>query len=287
LLNTTPKKRKKTNIDYRERTHFASIDAAREWVECFVLDGVSSSALISNTITNNRAEILWGGGLHFWDGAVASVSNTIFWNNSASNGPEISLDVWDLPTTLTIDYCDVTGGQGSVLVYPGCTVNWGANMIDTDPLFAEPPADDFHLTIDSPCKAAGSLVAGLPQIDFEGDPRVAQGATDIGADEFYYHLYHTGTAVPCGNIDVKVVGIPSTNAMLLQGSGVLDPPWTTPYGLFFLQAPIQLTFLGGIPQNGILVHTGTIPVVWAPGSEHPFQVLTGGKLTNLMRLVVE
>ena len=116
---------------------------------------------------------------------------------------------------------------------------------------------------------------------------MVQNLTSIGADEFYYHLYFTGDTVPGGSVDAKVVGSPSTPAFLLMGSGLLDSPWTTPYGLYYLQWPVQLSLLGTIPATGVLVYPGTIPVSWASGSEVPFQALTSGKLTNLFVLTVE
>ena len=58
----------------------------------------------------------------------------------------------------------------------GGTLNWGTGMLDTDPLFADAPGGDHHLTHSSPCRDTGDgSAAGLPEVDFEGDPRAAQG----------------------------------------------------------------------------------------------------------------
>lgn len=253
-----------------------------------LLDGLSSSTLTCNTITSNRADAVWGGGLCFWDEASATIKNTIFWGNEAPQGSQIAVAVnTGLPSSMTIDFCDVQGGETDLYVHPGCLYNWGANMIDSDPLFGDPDSRDYHLTFTSPCRGAGDPFLGLPFTDFEGDPRVVQGATSMGADEFYYHLYHTGEAFPGGSVDMKVVGLPWTPAFIIMGSGLLDPPWTTPYGLFHLKWPFQFNLIGTISQSGILAYTGTIPISWAPGSEVPFQALTSGKLTNLMVLTIE
>lgn len=251
-----------------------------------IIDGNSSSMLLNNTISENSTPF-WGGGLLCWDGAVVTITNSIFWNNKASYGPEINLDVWDLPTTVNISHSDVKGGQTSVYMLPGCTLNWGAGMIDDDPLFVDSLAVDYHLTIDSPCRNAGDGSApGLQPEDFEGDPRVVQGAVDIGADEFHRHLYYTGVIVPGAQIELKVIGFPSSGATLCAGSGVLEPPMSTPYGPMFLDWPLSLRYMGAVERNGVLIRQVTVPASWAAGSGHPFQVLTGGKLTNLMVLQV-
>jgi hypothetical protein len=49
---------------------------------------------------------------------------------------------------------------------------------------------DFHLTFSSPCKDAGDNNAvSIPTFDYEGDPRIANGAVDMGWDEIYTHTY--------------------------------------------------------------------------------------------------
>ena len=45
--------------------------------------------------------------------------------------------------------------------------------------------EDFRLQAGSPCIDAGTLDAlGLPELDFEGGPRVSGASVDIGAYEF-------------------------------------------------------------------------------------------------------
>ena len=58
--------------------------------------------------------------------------------------------------------------------------------IRQDPLCGgHPKLEDFRLQAGSPCIDAGTLDAlGLPELDFEGGPRVSGAAVDIGAYEF-------------------------------------------------------------------------------------------------------
>jgi len=252
----------------------------------------SSPSITNNTIVGNSAYDS-GGGIQSADSSSPTVTNTIFWNNSAALGPEIYLGYLS-PSTLTISFSDVEGGQSSCHVESGCALNWGSAMIDADPLFVDPANDDFHLTWDSPCGDGGDNTAVTEQYDFEGDPRIAFGTVDIGADEYYYHLYHVGDVVPGSAIDLKVVGYPGAGVTLFLGTGIADTPYSTQHGDFWLNwPPLWRGTIGTVPQNGIIVHATTVPAWWASGSEHPFQTLVGPwgggatMLTNPMILDVE
>ena len=249
--------------------------------------------ITNNTVVANSAADE-GGGLHCHSTCAISVVNTILWGNDAPLGREIHVGDAATPSTLSIAYSDVEGGPASTHVEPGCTLNWGAGMIDAAPLFAEPANNDYHLTWPSPCHNTGDNTAVTELYDFEGDPRMALGTVDMGADEYYYHLYHMGDVVPGSPIDIKVVGIPGLPALLVLGTGIQDPPLPTPHGDLWLTMPLAKSWsLGAIPGTGILTFPATTPSVWPVGSEHPFQALVGPwggaitQLTNLMILTVE
>ena len=85
-----------------------------------------------------------GGGMTCYDGASATVTNSIFWDNSAPTGAQIRLSP-GRPAVVTVTYSNVAGGQVGVSVESGSTLNWGPGNIDADPCFADPSNDDFHL----------------------------------------------------------------------------------------------------------------------------------------------
>jgi len=130
--------------------------------------------------------------------------NCILWNNTpdALDGEQF------------ITYSCIQGGYT------------GAGNIDLDPLFVDPAQDDLHLRYTSPCKDTGdSEASGLPSDDFEGDPRDAYGVVDMGADEFYTHLYVIGDVTPGGDIQGKFVGLPGSSPVgLFIGSSMMPTP---------------------------------------------------------------
>jgi hypothetical protein len=163
-------------------------------------------------------------------------------------------------------------------------------MIEGDPLFVEPEKEDFHLTADSPCIDSGINdrldIAGT---DFEGDPRVAFNNIDMGADEFFSHLYYTGNAEPGHPVDLKIIGSPllDGDVLLCIGSDVLDPFLISTYGAWYLRLPVFILGAGNIPKNGVISLRGRIPHMFPAPSSLPMQALIGMELSNLCVMEVE
>jgi len=311
------------NVDYSE--------AAPTIKNCMILNNSAESGggiccatstfpLIVDTVIAGNSVSKWGGGIYCWGGdptivnctiihnkatdsgggifgrvgMVALSTNTIWWQNSAPTGPEISVADVGGPSTFSISYSDVEGGIAQVYVEAGCTLNWGARMIDADPLFADSSNGDAHLTWNSPCRDTGDNTVVTELDDFEGDPRIALGTVDMGADEYYYHLYHKGDVIPGSPIDIKVVGYPRAPITLYFDSGLADPPYSTQHGVFFLNwPPLWQGNIGMVPSDGIFVLPTIVPTGWPPGSEHYLQSLIGPWggphtcLSNLLTLTVE
>jgi len=237
----------------------------------------------NNTIVRNRAGTA-GGGIYYGYPYQTSIANSVVRDNTAPVSPDVHSN-----GILDAYHCNIEGGWSR-----------GSGNIDADPLFVDPVHGDFHLRFDSPCRNAGtSGVPGLPTQDFEGDPRIAGGEVDIGADEFYPHLYYRrGFLAAPGyaadrEIDVRIVGPPGTPGVTLGTSWqILEPPLQTPFGDLHLQPPLLMALpLGPIPAGGVLSLTATYPDSWVEGDRIYFQALLSGSgsnalLTNLMTLTV-
>lgn len=257
-------------------------------------DWLPRPKLINNVFFGNSATEC-GGGIHIDRIHViiepVPMVNTIMWNNSAPLGPAVNLDGIDLE--LFVGFSNIEGGQASISTQNGAILNWGNGNIDDDPLFVDPAIDDFHIPWNSPCRNAGAYHYFLTKTDLDGDPRIADGIVDMGADEFFTHLYHTGQVLPGATIDIKVVGAPAEPVVLAWGEAVLDPPYPTQHGNLYIWPFVWSGFVGTVPSNGVLTTPVTIPSSWNPGDHAPLQALVGPwggswtRLTNLNALEVE
>jgi hypothetical protein len=141
----------------------------------------SSSSTITNcTIADNLlTDPTYGrGGAMYSNKSSSQVTNSILWENAATSGPEIYLAS---SSALHVEYSDVQGGKAAVII-DNSNSDWDdATNMDADPLFVG--EEDYHLSPGSPCIDAGIDNGDLPDVDFEGDPRVLNDKPDIGADE--------------------------------------------------------------------------------------------------------
>ena len=253
----------------------------------------SLPVIAGNTVYGNDAS-LGGGGLACDFGGSPSVTNTVLWSNTASFGDEIGLLHYLYSATATIDYSDVEGGFESAFVDDECELVWGEGMLDLDPVFAEPETGDFHLTLTSPCRGGGdSRALDFPFEDFEHDPRGADGAVDIGADEFHPHLYYMGITNPGASLSVRVVsGRIGAPVVLGVAEELLHPPMSTPWGELSLSPPFALLPLGTIGDRGVLFAERELPRFWAFGERKGAQALVGlpgsrkASFTNLVMVDV-
>jgi hypothetical protein len=162
-----------------------------------------SSPTLTNCTFFENSTNQQGGGMHNLDESNPTVINTIFWNNYAPEGPEIWTGTSSWPSIVTISYSDVKGGQSSVYIDPGCTLNWGPGMIDTDPLFVVGPNGLYYLSqiaagqsSDSPCINAGSDLAinlGMDTFWTRTDSVTDSGVVDMG---FHYGTFSSTWTVP-------------------------------------------------------------------------------------------
>lgn len=136
--------------------------------------GVDIGSLENCTVSRNsvmKPNGIGGGGVLFLDGG--SATNTIIWDNAATNGPQYL----EIRTSNCMSYC--------------CTVAYtgGRSNIVGNPLFVNAPAGDYHLSTNSPCIDAGTNLPSVT-VDLDGVARPLDGnkdgtqAYDMGAYEY-------------------------------------------------------------------------------------------------------
>ena len=222
--------------------------------------GTSQAVFLNCTIADNLAA-LNGGGLFSEPFTRTSLANTIVWGNSGNQivGPA------------AVTFSNVQGGQV------------GAGNINADPKFVDAPGGDYHLLATSPCIGRGSVVVGLLATDFEGDPRAAFGQVDIGADEFFQHLYHAGNATPGASIEVRFIGRSGEPAFWILAANLASSGISIPglNGLLLLEPQSLVGIaLGAVPVEGLVRLPLSIPAGF-PAVSIPTQALIGQQLTNL------
>jgi parallel beta-helix repeat protein len=171
------------------------------------INGSGSPHLYNNWIYHNGANT--AGGIYisgFFNGALVE-HNTLVANTLGSGGEGIYIGQDSMPSVLnnlivshtyalyldttfapTVDYN--TWWASSLAPYNSAPD--GEHNFEADPLFVNAAAEDYHLTLDSPCIDAG-LNTGSVATDFDGEtrPYPENGTVDIGADELAYtfHLH--------------------------------------------------------------------------------------------------
>jgi predicted outer membrane repeat protein len=142
------------------------------------------------TFADNSAS--YGAGLTVGMGGIATTTNCIFWGNSTD---QIALDTLNgQGGTLTVNYCDIQGGENSVNVIDPIlsTLTWKDGNIDADPFFVDPLLLDYHLQKSSPCIGTATdsieingIMCYCPPFDIEGNPRPNPTGSipDMGAYE--------------------------------------------------------------------------------------------------------
>jgi len=138
--------------------------------------------VIQRDITITNCTIAWNGAFGVGGGSYfrihnPTITNCIFWMNTAPNASEIGIYYL---SCLTINYSDV--GMGGlalpwVEIGPDADLTGGLGIISSDPLFAG--LDDFHLTAGSPCIDAGNPDSSYYDVCFP--PSMGAERNDMGA----------------------------------------------------------------------------------------------------------
>jgi len=103
-----------------------------------------SDALIRNCTFTGSDYGSSSAGIFISYSSYVTINNCILWSSNSNDGPKITIEDYSglFPSTVTVSYSDVQGGQDAVYVDPACTLNWGMGNIDVNPNFVE---GDFHL----------------------------------------------------------------------------------------------------------------------------------------------
>lgn len=158
------------------------------------------SYITNCTFTENHAHNQWGGGLFYGSdgGGTNHIRNSIIYNNTSVFTE--SGNIWLFqPVSFQNTLIPNSGGSAnwnpSAFNYfdsPPMGTNLGGN-IDTNPLFANTAAEDYHLLEASPAINAGTNAVyntgAMPNLtamvlDLESNERIKDNTVDMGAYEF-------------------------------------------------------------------------------------------------------
>ncbi|MFC1966979.1 right-handed parallel beta-helix repeat-containing protein, partial [Chloroflexota bacterium] len=129
------------------------------------VDSTSSTTFINCTIADNGADY-FGGGIYSVS-SITTITNSIIYANTATvSGPNIFGG-----TTWSITYSCVESGFS------------GPTVISGNPSFVGP--GNYRLLSGSPCIDTGDpAFSGPPDLDLDGNSRIANGIVDMGAYEY-------------------------------------------------------------------------------------------------------
>ena len=260
-----------------------------------ILSTQSSPLFVNCDVIDNQCGYQGGGILAFAGTGDMVLLNSIVHGNVAPFGPQACLRFSSgVPApSLSLSYSDVQGGQPGIYMDAGCTLNWGAGMIDADPLFTAGPRGASYLSqlaagqaADSPCLDQGdpfsALIAGTTRTDHVPD----SGRVDMG-----YHYDRPSAGATFRNYGTNPASYTASTfpALGTVYTGTVDLAGTTGHAMAWLvgyAAPLTHTLVGG---QTLLVDiadpNGELLYQWAqPG---PIATFTVGVPHDLILVGVE
>jgi predicted outer membrane repeat protein len=161
------------------------------------------NCVFQNNVAGFSSSTTLGGGGVYVNGAGAEILNCTFFGNRTGNINSRGAAVHMFLAQARMANCIIAGDGTSTalsvhsflpqnVIVQSCNIDqdeYGLSNpngnINAPPLWVDPARGDFHLQSGSPCRDAGSDNApGMPATDFDGNPRVAGAAVDMGAFEY-------------------------------------------------------------------------------------------------------
>jgi predicted outer membrane repeat protein len=213
----------------------------------------SDPNIVNCTIVGNISQGM-GGGLYSAYNNYTQISNSIFWDNNAPQGPQIAIGTTANPAYVKVTYSDIEGGAADVCLAPLTILEWDVassnphypTNINMDPLFI----GGFFLSqigagqdANSPCVNAGSANVNSPDINLAGYTTRIDGVNDVGIVDMGYH-YSAFTPLQYHLTIIAEDGLTSANITPSDGNYV-----------WFSKVPLHVNVT---PPNGYqIVWTGT------------------------------
>ncbi|MHC4343407.1 MAG: LamG-like jellyroll fold domain-containing protein [Planctomycetota bacterium] len=193
-----------------------------------ILGGYTHLIIDHCTIAYNSASK--AGGIYRYEGS-GRITNSIIWGNTASSKPAVH-------GQFSVSNCNVEGGYS------------GEGNIDADPCFINADEDNYHLSSSSPCINTGDsgYISFPGDTDIDGDSRVINGITDMGADEVNYEGPLIGLSTTKvefhateseANPENQILGVSDIGTEILRWEIMTDCSW------------LEVNPVNGVSQGGV------------------------------------
>jgi predicted outer membrane repeat protein len=241
-----------------------------------------------NRCTNSTGVIKtggYGGGIDV-SGSVCDLDHTIVAGNSAAK----ARGAQDLSGTVnSLGWNDFGNTGGATINGPGT-----ADLLNVDPVYADPANGDFRLDPTSPCIDSGDPTLQLTGADVAFYPRWLDGdldrvqIVDRGAHEFSnVTLALSGTLTPGGTATLDASGTAGLAVLVVVGTtqGELD---LRPLGALFvdLTAPFLIFPFGVIPNTQTFTIDPNLPVPLTVELQAAAFAAGAGNLGNLVEATI-
>lgn len=161
-----------------------------------IQEGENTANIVNNTFTGNQANQAAGAGLVIGlsgsTGSQSQIANNILYGNASPENQGQDLLIFAENDTEVGEFSLIANDYLSFAsLCSACEINVASTNIQTDPLFVNASAGNYHLSDSSPCIDTGdNSVPGYPSNDYDGTAR--SGLADMGA--------FVATVVPVGTL---------------------------------------------------------------------------------------